>query len=58
MPRFKLNCIWTMSGFYEVEAANQEMAISKVQSAEFPNNAVLDEGSFYVDSVEEGTEID
>ena len=58
MPRFKLNCSWTMFGFYEVEASSRETALSKVQYADFPNNATLDEESFIVDSVEEGAEID
>ena len=58
MPRFKLNCSWTMFGFYEVDAESREKALSKVQYAEFPNNATLDEESFIVDSVEEGAEID
>ena len=58
MPRFKLNCSWTMFGFYEVEAENREKALSKVQYADFPNNATFDEDSFFVDSVEEGGESD
>ena len=58
MPRFKLNCSWTMFGFYEVEASSREKALSKVQYTDFPNNATLDEESFIVDSVEEGAEID
>ena len=53
MPRFRLNCSWTMFGFYEVEAESQEKAIAKVQDADFPNNAEFDGESFIVDSVEE-----
>ena len=53
MPRFKLNCSWTMFGFYEVEASSREKALFKVQYADFPNNATLDEESFIVESVEE-----
>ena len=52
MPRFTVNCSWKMFGFYEIEAENEEEALSIVQDADFPNNASFDGETFTVESVE------